>query len=183
MLRRKEKKSIAIPLFIIAVMVLSALGYAVFQGGNSNLITYNGFKFTKIQDKFWRTKVNGVGYDFYFSPEDLQNIPSQKFNLPSFVYLTSDPNANYSKNVLATIEVAKFELKNALTAKGYNVAMNFSSQVTCKDATPSTGVVDLSIGNETIVEVQGTCVLVKGTSAQELVAARDKFMMHVLGVY
>ncbi|MBW3016857.1 hypothetical protein KY316_00660 [Candidatus Woesearchaeota archaeon] len=181
--RRKEKKNLLVPLFIIAIMVLSGLGYAMFQADSSNVIKFNGFKFTKVQDKFWRTNAEGYAFDFYFSPQDLESIPTSKFELPSFVYLTSDPEAEHTSDQLMTIEVAKFELKNQLNALGHTIAMNFSNQVTCDDATSSTAVVDLDIGNETAIDVNGNCIKIRGSESLTLVAARDKFLMQVLGVY
>ncbi len=181
--KEKEKKSIAIPLFIIAIMVLSALGYAIFQGENSNLVKVNGFKFAKVQDKYWTTKFQGESYMFYFSPEDIKELPMEAFTLPSYVYLVSNPNANYSQTNLQTIEVIKFELKNSLQSLGKTVSLNFTNQVSCEDASPSTAVVNIDFGNETKVAANGNCIQIEGTDTGKLVAARDKFLMHVLGVY
>jgi len=181
--REKEKKNIAIPLFIIAIMVLSALGYAIFQGENSNLVKVNGFKFVKVQDKYWTTKFQGASYMFYFSPEDIKELPINEFTLPSFVYLVSNPKANYSQANLQTIEVIKFELKNSLQSLGKTVSMNFTSQVSCEDVSPSTAVISLDFGNETKVAANENCIQIMGTDAGKLVAARDRFLMKVLGVY
>jgi hypothetical protein len=181
--REKDKKNIAVPLFIIAIMVLSALGYAIFQGENSNLVKINGFKFAKVQDKYWSTKFQGESYMFYFSPADIKEIPIDSFTLPSFVYMVSNPNANYSQTNLQTIEVIKFELKNSLQSLGKTVSMNFTSQVSCKDSSPSTAVVSIEFGNETKVSANENCIQIMGTDASKLVAARDRFLLKALGVY
>ena len=180
--QKKENKNIWIPLFIIGIMVLSALGYAVLQG-NENSIKVHGVKFVKTQDNFWVAKIKGVSYMFYFSPEDVKALQMDNFTLPTFVYLTSNPEANYSRDNLMTIESAKFELKNSLLAAGYTAVMNFSNKITCKNANPATAVVDLDLGNETKIVADGNCILVRGTDAVKLVAARDKFLMRALGVY
>ena len=179
---REKKKNIAVPLFIIAIMVLSVLGYSLFQARQRNVVKYDGFKFVKI-DKYWKTKINNIDMVFYYAPHEVEDIPYKSIPMfPYFVYLTSNPNADYSQQDLMAIDVAKFELKNILYALGYTPNMNFSNIISCANSTSAVGVVDLDISNETAIKVNGNCVKITGTDGLEVVRARDKFLMLLLGI-
>jgi hypothetical protein len=178
----KKKNRLWMPVFIIAVMVLSVIGFSMLQGENTNAKKMNGVTFTKTGDA-WKFRINGIELMSYFTPDQLANISSGSVSdFPYFTYLTSNPQAKYPQQDLITIELAKLELKNTLIALGYTPEMNFSDKITCKNATLAVGVIDLDLGNETAVRVENTCVRITGTNSQELVAARDKFVMLLAGL-
>jgi len=179
---KEKKKNIAVPLFIIAIMVLSALGYALFQARGGNVKRFNSFKFIKIGDR-WKTKIDNIEMMFYFAPDEVEDIPYDSIStFPYFVYLTSNPEASYSQQDLMTIEVAKFELKNILYSLGYTPSMNFSKTITCENSTSAMGVIDLDISNETAINIEDSCVKITGINGPEIVRARDKFLMLLLGI-
>jgi hypothetical protein len=182
--RRTEKKnSIAVPIFIIAIMVLSGLGYALLQSKeNSDVKRFGNFKFVKTGD-VWKTNIDNLELGFYYAPDELEAIPADNISaLPYMLYLTSKKDAQYSQQKLMAIDLAKFELKNTLLALGYTPTMSFSNLITCKNATKTVAVVDLDIGNETAVRISGTCVKITGVDERNLIAARDKFLMLIIGI-
>jgi hypothetical protein len=178
----KKRNSIAVPLFIIAIMVLSVIGYSLLQGRQDNTVTVNGFKFTEINNR-WHTRVDGIDFMFYYSPAEVEDIGYRKISdFPTQIYLTSNPNAAYSQQDLMSIELAKFELKNTLGALGYAPDMQFSDEISCENSTQTAAVVDLDLGDETIIEVDENCIKISGTNGQEIFRARDKFLMLLLGI-
>jgi hypothetical protein len=181
--KRQKKNNVAVPVFIIAIMVLSVLGYSLLQGRDSNVRKYGEWKFVNVADKYWRATSNDIETVFYFTPEEVADIPCESIAaFPYFVYLTSNPNASYSQQELMTIDLAKFELKNTLLFLGYEPQMAFSNAITCANSTSTTGVVDIDISNETAVKVYGSCVKIEGLNSIEVVRARDKFLMLILGI-
>ena len=180
---REKRSNLAIPLLIIAIMVLSVIGYSLLQGNQNNVKRYNGFKFVRVADNQWVTEFDNIELRFYFSPEEVQDIKHQSFtSLPYHTYLTSNPTADYSQQDLMAIEVGKFELKNILFGLGYTPMINFSDTISCANSSSALGVIDLDIANETAIDVQGNCIKIKGRNGPEVIRARDKFLMLLLGI-
>ena len=173
----------AVPILIITIMVLSVVGYSLLQGNQNNIKTYNGFKFVRIANNEWKTEIDDLELKFYFSPDEVQDIKYQSFTgFPYQFYLTSNPAADYPQQDLMAIEVAKFELRNTLFALGYTPMINFSDTIGCENASSAIGVIDLDISNQTSIDVEGNCIKIKGRNGPEVVRARDKFLMLLLGI-
>src|SRR3989344_5130645 len=111
----KNKGKLAIPLLIVALMVLSVLAYTVGTPSTDQSTTYGGHKFTVNQnEQLWETDINGQNYKFRFLPGDLNFDVDKNLDAPAY-YLVEDPNANYSERDLSLISLAKFEMKESLS--------------------------------------------------------------------
>jgi len=102
---KKYNKQIAVGLVLIALMVLSVLGYSLGSqqaGTNPEKIIYNGFEFIE-QNGLWFTTFENNNLAFLYSPKEVQtNIDLKKissyYNKPVYIY---------SENNEAEIEAAR----------------------------------------------------------------------------
>lgn len=112
-IKEKKKKKVLIPIFIIAIMVLSTLGYMILQQkeveeltGNGNYVEYNGLKLYQTQNSKWVVNVNNKNYVFDSSPDELKDVNVPIITLPEKVYLIfdaskRDENVDYSMQKLS----------------------------------------------------------------------------------
>ena len=184
----KNKGKLAIPLLIVALMVLSVLAYTVGTPSTDQSTTYGGHKFTVNQnEQLWETDINGQNYKFRFLPGDLNFDVEGDIDAPAY-YLVEDPNANYSERDLSLISLAKFEMKESLSSFGKTVRLGFlteyngQSQIDCSNTSLNFPVLLFELSNYTQVTNQNDCIHISGPSGVEVVQAKDKFLYSILGI-
>lgn len=195
-MRRKTKQRMkyAIPIIIVFIMVFSVVGFAL-SGGGGNSEDVNGFTFKfrgnlRTGQGYWQTKIDGERYDFYVLPEDVKYIEMGEFDTSAYseYYLVSNPEANYTDRELELIALSKYELEPTLEKFGkiaYNAfSTNYSGRepVTCANAASFIAVVNFEIKNESTIKFDNNCITISGRNGVDVVRAKDKLMLKILGV-
>jgi len=104
------------------------------------------------------------------------------------IYVTVNPLANLSSKVtVAALEIDKIIDNEYL----YNIpvlsAMTLENEdgfpvVSCYDATDAVTVILLTLGSETIVYTDEYCIVIVGTTEDEIIRAADRFLYELLGI-
>jgi len=127
-------------------------------------------------------------------PRSLEDIPvSGTFNTRIFndelVYVTFNPRANLTgKGTIAIMEISDIlghdylydlPVYAAITEPygGYAYPIK-----TCADATDTETVIWVTLGSETTVYTENNCIVVVGTSEDELIRSADRFVLTLLGI-
>lgn len=73
--RKETRNKIIIGLLLVALMLLSTIGYAFFYGSEEKKrkLDYNGIEFV-LENNFWRFKVQNFEFLTYFNPKETENI-------------------------------------------------------------------------------------------------------------
>ena len=188
--KKRQRRNLFLGLFIVAIMILSVLGYTATQNSQSNAQNYNGHSFAQ-SGEYWVTKMNKKVFEFNFLPSQVDYLSSDKFTFdPAYVYLVSDPNANYSTQDLAAIDYSKFELKNKIVDYlgvdfaeiGYTQEYLGRHPITCANATPSVVVIDFIVSNQTKISFANNCLTFSANVGIDIVKEKDFFLYKELGI-
>ena len=138
------------------------------------------------------------------TPQDVEAIPLEDNLLThlnargiSKVYITQDyetPNKTGQLSFIAiqdigkilgtaTYGIYKLDVQGALTTTSNRSLELDIPQITCLNATASTGVIYIKLGNENKVYSKDRCVIVEGRDADGLILAANKFAYYLLGVF
>ncbi|MGM5481465.1 MAG: hypothetical protein ACQESE_03565 [Nanobdellota archaeon] len=197
-------KSWFIIIIIIAAVIFSTITFIDF-GNDTDYSTYNHYAFESVGEK-WQTQVEKEGQLFnvpsYHHPYDLENI---SYNAEVTTYMMTVPHAGFiiavdddgSKPVIAAVNIARilgqryygFPVKSAIygtaPANTTNVTADISYK-TCDDASELVPVIHVSTNqSEPMVDFQGNtthCVLVGGSSGDDVIKSADKLVFHLLRI-
>lgn len=158
------------------------------------------FNVTKVSETETYIPLNigilgGVGYTLALrnDPLSLEDIPVEgAINTRIFndeeIYVTINPHANLtSKTTIAALEIDKvidneylynIPVHSAMTQEnddGYPVK-------SCYDGTDSSTVIWLTLGSETKVYTEEYCIIIVGTTEDEIIRAADRFIYQLLGI-
>ncbi len=184
-------------IFISVTMVLSIVGFvgigALHGATNQNYessyetISYNGFTFYDLgYQKLLSFGDQGLeqGYSFQYLPQELEyitfNTDLSEVFLSEKIYLAYDPSDNESTQ----------EQLNLLAGTLTNFGKRTQDACTHEEACPDIPIIDceqdtgliLSYAEELEVGKQGSCVLLEGSSEEEIVQLRERFTYAFLGV-
>ncbi|MBI5797377.1 hypothetical protein HZA98_00550 [Candidatus Woesearchaeota archaeon] len=201
-----SKDSAGIIVIVLIVLLLLAGVYVFiqkpttavlhnYQYGNGNSI----FNVTKVSNSDTRITIY-VGsdqqpYDLILrnDPLSLENISvSGTVNTRIFnakhVFITINPEANLSgKTTLAALEIDKIIDNPLLYNLSTTSAMTLPNdmgypEVSCYDATSERSVILLTLGSETQVFTDGYCIIIEGTTEDNIIRAADRFDLTLLGI-
>lgn len=190
--KKINKKMLIIVGFILFTMVFSAIAISFFNRGNSGptveKIEYNGFKFRNINN-IWSSTINGIQYNFEYSPADVKDIKSIDLKIQDFnrkIYLLFDPG-EFNENSKELLRLRIFLL-------GLNPSVNLAciKEDDCGDlpiincdaeseSDPGADFVYLKIGENTQIYKEGICVVLESKKGME-VAVINRFMYNLFGV-
>lgn len=155
-------------------------------------VTYNGFEFEYV-NPYWHSEgsINGNKYllDYYYNPVNLTDIPIRKnikqvFGGVDTVYLTLDPEIPV-EGVVAGVEISK----TLGTIFGKTIIAGITREgirnhpiITCENTNATSRVILLKISNETRIDLENGCVIVKGSSTNDLLRAADRLSYEFLGI-
>lgn len=170
-------------LVIIIVMIGSVFSFSLFYSGTgseSNTLEYNNYKFVN-RGKGWETKLNGQDVSFYYSPNDVMDIPFYNVNLDSseiyFVMGDSDIS-EYG------YEISR--LKSFLAMKGIKSYVGCFTEDNCGDypivncSKNKVLVLKTSERNSIYTDGDG-CVVIEGKTT-EYIKSVDRFIYALYGV-
>ncbi len=156
---------------------------------------YNGFSVVKA-DGLWWTEVEIenrlIKIPLHFGPKEVEQVPvlgnldSGRFNSGNKIYMAIDPNVNYNKYyTLALMELNNNILQGvnknieAACTEDHPVCEN-RTVINCNTA-QGMPVVELSVSENSEVELLDTCIKVSG-DGYDLVKAADRLLYRWYGV-
>ncbi len=194
--RKEKKKTIfnktnLIGIGIVALMVLSGVGYMLGDQKAAGSADYNGHKFVSSGNK-WYVDVDGKVVELDFHPTEIQDIDIggsvRVINSTKMLYLSFEP----ASSLVQYFEVARMELALQLDSNLgiYTVpaVTNSSPQyaafpmVTCKNATSSVPVLEMRQGNETKIIQEGNCVILQAREWYDVQRLEDRLLYGLYGI-
>jgi hypothetical protein len=184
-----SKKNL-IGIFIVAIMVLSAVGFIAEQNGQSG-DTYMGKRFSLVNGK-WQTSVDGKERAFTFHPRDLEsiNISPDAINYiksVKMIYVTFDPNST----LVQDFEIMRLDLERELPNFGIYPVTGVASRstaysafptVTCANATTFVPVIYLKSAETTNVTSQGGCLIFEARESYDVPALKERLLYGLYGI-
>jgi len=184
--RRKKFWSIV----IAVIMIGSVAGLFTFSQNSGTEQTYGTYDFF-FRDNLWHIKGDLKDIPFVFLPQEVQHINADRNIIQVIkgvqaIVISYNPNTNTSEgSALAQFVLASFfnEFTDAQAFTATTVKTNFTLPVfTCANATAQLPVISLEESNRTRVTVEGNCLRVESTTAQNFVAISEKIKYLYLGV-
>lgn len=177
--KRKKRNQLILGVMLLAVMVLSVIGYSFQVNDNKNdknSLEYNGFKFTG-QGNLWVTKIGQLDFSFLFSPEEVPSINSDVNLLNSYVgeplYILSD-NYDSKVEILRNMQNIALRIQDACI-NAENCKNNIPVK-TCED-----NFIIIQESNETNITQNQSCVYITGKS-EDLPKITDEFLFKSMGI-
>ena len=190
-MRKKDKgfkANLALPIFIVFILVTSMFGYM--WSGASTKLDYNGFKFLQLEDNSFLFNTGGSRIAFNYFPSEIEWINASPITAGLFatpmVYITSNPESEYLE-IMAQIQ---FNFAQLLSDNlNIYAQTSFTSEneyglpvVTCKNATLNVPVIHFEMSNSTNIDTDGACIKVMGKNRPEMFMAYERLLYIILGV-
>ena len=195
--RQEEKFSLfskrnAIGLIIIAIMVLSALGFMIGERNNTNSDTFNGHQFVS-DGGYWYTNINNQQVKFRFHPSVVDNIilPDEARNsvkgtlMTYLTYDSTDKNIQYIEEIRLELEKELPELLKIYVSTGVTNATGAYSSfntISCDNATASIPVIYFRTDINESFEYSGNCLIVKASTGNDMFIMKDRLLLGLTGI-
>ncbi len=162
---------------------------------------YNGYSFVNY-DNLWWTQIQSKDktlYDIPFkhSPKELENyiiepgLPLVLLKNKKLIYMSINKTENISdsKMGIAALELAR------ITGKRYNMFnidtigayTTFTEPIvpviTCANSSNTTAVVIYTVGQMNRAYSDNNCIIIEGTSEDEVIKVADRFAYEILGIF
>jgi len=185
-------KKTMMSLFIVAIMVLSVLGFMAIRNSNDGYsFVYQGILFEQDQQGGLIAEINGEEVVFRYTPQQLELMNFTDNIIPAvkntrMIYITNDPDAKYISDLaLLSFELSKelpqyFRIYtvNGLTAENdYDVPI-----VTCLNATQNVPVIYFKDANETRAFMNGNCIFFEAKTAYDFSYLKERLMYGMFGI-
>ena len=158
--------------------------------------TYNGFQFQQDQYGYKVTLyINDQSIPATIhvreDPRTLENITVegdvQVLRQKQQIYVTLDPEANLTaKTTIGALEIDSIidnpYLFNIPVSSSFTKPYLNNTVRTCHDVTPQQGVILFQTGEETIVLENKGCIIVQGTTEDEIIRASDRLVYTLLKI-
>ncbi len=180
-----------VALFIVAVMVLSTLGFIIgFNTGSVNEYEYNGRVFQRTQNGY-QTKIDGEYVLFSQGPDQIDYIPFDPEMVSLLknaqrIVLTYDENSSFVQDTAYAIFQLNEQfsgLAGLTTVSALSMKNKYGLPVmTCVNATAAQPVIYFRDGMEVTTALDGQCVTVTSDTATGLYSAKELLVYAVLGI-
>jgi hypothetical protein len=192
--KRQKIRNLIIGIIIVALMILSTLGYVIVERNTteSNKIEYNGFEFTSTQNG-WQTEAQGEQIVTAYLPEETLDVNSNvsgTLSLYNFqgktIYITiSDEQESYGSydlindlnNMAKRIQFAcSPENENSSFCKDKNLPIK-----SCDDVDQDSGVIEIKTNSTTSYLFKDGCLTIQGEGSG-LIKASDNFIFKLFDI-
>ena len=181
---KRQKYNLLFALFIISIMVFSVLGYSI-RGTDSNTVKYKDIKFTRNNQGFWTTRINGQLIYLFNNPKELGNISKtnikiSKLNNFKKIYLTSDSSESID-TLIAGFKINILPLITTTIRPACFVDINSCKDVplkNCSNADQDIGIILIKKSNINKIEYTNNCLIIQGNS-EELQKIIDKWTLEL----
>lgn len=179
--KKKKQKGIIVGVIMIAILVFSTAGFALFSQDSDSeksaqKVTFNGFSFQK-QDNYWITTISQQNHIFFYLPTELNNISINitndlltYVNKPLYIVNENAARNQIDFNLLTTNYVLR--TPNACTNEE-NCTGDFPIKNCATD-----NVIIYKESNITKIYQEDNCIYITG----EPVKGTDKFLQKILGI-
>lgn len=189
-MRKKKKLNLSwvMPAFIVFIMVFSVFMYGGSDPEDQTQDIYKGQKILYSQGKVYLEHDKQM-FMFYSSPETAESI-----NISGELYLKDlkelDITFDPKEKDLSYIDLIRLELAPELAKLNIFLRSGLIEEhedydleiLTCQDATPLVPVIVFQPGNETIITVQGNCIIAQAQDPYEYLLLRDRILYSMIGV-
>lgn len=195
--------------FIIIIAVIAGIYFMTVKPdstNNTNHLVYNNFKFNRMDDNIWYVELSiknqPYNIPFYYSPYEVENISINPQTLPAIkkfmqehpngrIFFAMDPYETTARLGIAGIEVARilgkrydifnFDVVTAFTRPYEDPNMSYPV-ITCRNASSSSLVIIMNIGNGTGIGYKDYCIVLQADTANTTVKVADAFAYRLLGI-
>ncbi len=202
-----EKKDNLGYVLLVFIGILVAAGVYVFFTDPATAVQDN-YQYSNGETIFNVTKVNDIEtyITLYVGQNEqpyaigLRNDPLSLEDIPVYgavntriygdsqVYITLNPEANLSsKTTIAALEIDKIIDNERLYNIPVSSAMTLPNTLgypikNCNSGTDNTTIIWLTLGSDTQVYTEDYCIVIVGTSEDEIIRAADRFDYQLLGI-
>ena len=160
---------------------------------SENNYLYNGYVFIR-EDMLWKTLVQRKDAETFllsthYAPRDVENISAAPglrniIQTKDHIALVATPDLT-ARSVTGIYDVGRiignrFNFLNKETTLALTEGNGSVPVVTCNNVSEAYGVIRFSLGNETAIRVDDGCVLVTGTSEEDIVRTSDRLLFTLL---
>lgn len=178
--KKNNRNKLIVGIVLVAVMVMSTLGYSLLSGeeeGGGTKITYNGTDFYKNGVE-WQASINGQTLSFLYSPPELGNIkvPASvkmgQFNSKPLYFDSDNPSMYYeiARNLQYYVSKIDYACLNESDCPNEIYPIK-----TCSD-----NLIIIRNANQTSIKTENNCTFISGN--ESALEAGDAFLYKVLGV-
>jgi len=177
--KKETRNKLIIGLVLVAIMVLSTVGYSFFSGSEDARaeMSYNGIKFVLNENNLWQFKIQNFEFLTSFNPQETENISapvlktiSDFYGKPLFFVGSGEAKQEIERNLgdfTSRVQEACIEEKN------------------CKEELPikncSDNIIIIEEKEDVKISQEENCVFIF-SPYDEQVRAADAFIFKVLGV-
>jgi len=200
-MRKKDTKIASKVIAIVILLAFVGSMFAVTQFGDkpegTAAIEISGYTFYNYDGEYvTEVKIDSKPYalSFYSNPQNLTSIKLDKGVITELskrpnIYITHNPNklskdyATYSYIEIGKVLEGIYGKVPTWAFTEDQVPPDMSIPIyTCSDASASTGIIELRLGDETKIDVEGSCVVVQGEDEFAMLEASSKLAMWLAGL-
>ncbi len=193
-MRRRGKKKERMILYgsalIVALMLLSTIGFFISGGSNSN--RYGKYSFSRPdRSNLWYTVIDGKSMAFYNFPADIDHIELEpavldKIKDNNMVYITYDPENPFRESIaLISLELSEvlWDSFKVYAELGFTKETEYTEKtITCDNAMPTLPVIYFMESNETKIGIEDNCIRIEGQSVHGFIMLYERLVYGLLGV-
>lgn len=177
--KKRKKNQLIIGGILVAIMILSTVGYAFNRENNSGAkeITYKGVKFSQ-QNDYWVATIGGAPFAFRYNPQETEEINGLvTIGINDYsgkpLYISSDnfdAEIELYKNLDSIILRRQYAcLEGQTCGQGFPVKTCQDNFIVVKEAENSS------------ISQRGNCVFIEGKK-EDSIKLIDKFLYKTLGI-
>jgi len=186
--KREKRIKLFMTFFIVAIMILSVLGFMIGRNSNEQL-KYNDFKFTNKNNKFI-IKINNKDLDFDYFPSQVENFNIsneviEKIKGKIQIDATSNFNDDFAESIAYTLfdMGEKLKILNIHLRKGFTTNTSYNKPIiTCNNAKTHIPVIMFEKSDKTVVYEENNCIIIKAGSQQDIIAVKDRILYSFFGI-
>ena len=176
--KKEKRNSMIIGIILIAVMVFSTAGYALFSGERANnknkKIEYNKIVFSLLDDGLWHFNLNGEEFSALHNPKETENI-SFSITLNKYSYQNKPLYFSYDSERNSVSEIAR-NIERFAERMQYACMDNCTEDYPIKDCKDN--VIIIKEANESLIKQEDNCVYIYSDDLR----AEDAFIFRILGI-
>ena len=177
--KSRNRKQLSVGLILIAIMLMSVIGYGFVgkEEENAQKVNYNGFEFVK-KNEFWITKTGNLQFVFKYNPKEIEKIGGDLKDLENYygkpVYISSDDNevvAEIYTNLNQIVQRMQKACLEGEKCEDKNLPIK-----TCKD-----NFIVVKESENSKIEQKENCVFIYGKQ-EDLLKLGDEFLFKILKI-
>jgi hypothetical protein len=201
MQKKDRQRMTYIVLFLVIILLISS--FFMVQSSRKKQeqyhFDYNGFDVSSVEGGYqFHVFINQNQESSFFTlrsdPRTIENISMERgikedILVKEHIYVVIDPYANLTGvTTMAALEIDKI-IENPFL---FNIPVNTGftkpyesvglDVITCEDVNATLGVIWLRLGKETTIFTENNCVIIEGTTEDDLISAADKLVLVLLNI-